>query len=169
MKNKVSSISLIVMIGVLVVLIVGSVPMIKFEWLIELEDVWYVNWIGEIVGFVKKNQSGGVSIADLYKTIAIFQIIVLVLQMIVSGILLKLAQAGKKFKMSAFILIILSLLQIFDPVVPLSVFFKFVSFLPIVSTVTYLVSRKIEFNSDSRKSSAPKKKTLEEIDTRKIY
>lgn len=174
MKNKVSSISLIAILGALLILIVGSVPMINFEWLFKLGNVWYVNWVGEIVGFVKKSQSGGVTMADLYKAMAVFQIIVLLLQMLISGILLKLAQENKKFKMSAFVLIVLSTLQIFDPVVSLSALFEIVSFLPIVATVTYLIARRIEFNCvphdrPVKEKKVRQEKLQEEIDPRKIY
>ena len=142
MKNKVQSMVLLVMIVVLCVLLVPSFGLGNVDKLIET-GMPYENLIGEIVAYLaKKDHAGEITYGELLRQMSIMQVIGILVQIAVCILLFVFAQKNKKIPLAGLIIILLSICQI--NIHGTSNAFMLLSLVPVVLTVVYLISRRIE-------------------------
>lgn len=142
MKNKVQSMVLLVMIVVLCVLLVPSFGLGNVDKLIET-GMPYENLIGEIVAYLaKKDHAGEMTYDELLRQMSIMQVIGILVQIAVCILSFVFAQKNKKIPLAGLIIILLSICQI--NIHGTSNAFMLLSLVPVVLTVVYLISRRIE-------------------------
>lgn len=148
MKNKVQSMVLLVMTVVLCVLLIPSFGLGNVEKLIET-GMPYENLIGEIVAYLaKRDHAGEMTYGELFKQMSMMQVIGIVVQIAICILSFVFAQKNKKIPLSGLVIILLSICQI--NILGTSNAFMLLSLVPVVLTVVYLVSRRIEMKRTTK-------------------
>ena len=139
---------LLVMTVVLCVLLIPSFGLGNVEKLIET-GMPYENLIGEIVAYLaKRDHAGEMTYGELFKQMSMMQVIGIVVQIAICILSFVFAQKNKKIPLSGLVIILLSICQI--NILGTSNAFMLLSLVPVVLTVVYLVSRRIEMKRTTK-------------------
>lgn len=142
MKLKSQHFVLIALVVCLAILIIPSIDLGNLNKL-EAGKLDYENLAGDTVAYLaKRNHAGEMTYAELFRKMSIFQVVFLVAEIAIAALAFVFGLNDKKFPLSGLLLIVLSCAQI--NAMGQSNLFMIISLLPVVLSVIYLITRKID-------------------------